>query len=38
MWTNVAKLIIAYRLYLIVVIGLVTAVMGYFGTKVELKL
>src|SRR5271170_2497467 len=37
MWTKVAKFIISYRLYLIVVIGLVTVVMGYYGTRVELS-
>ena len=37
MWTKVAKFIISYRLYLIVVIGLVTVMMGYYGTRVELS-
>ena len=37
MWTKVARLIIAYRLYLIILIGLITIVMGYLGTKVELS-
>jgi uncharacterized protein len=37
MWTRVAKFIILYRLYLIILIGIITAVMGYYATKVELS-
>lgn len=35
MWDKVAQFIIRFRLALIVLIVLVTAVMGYFATKVE---
>src|SRR5260221_9687602 len=37
MWDKVATLIIRFRLPLIIVIGLVTAVMGYYATKVEMS-
>lgn len=37
MWDKVASLIIRFRLPLIIVIGLVTAVMGYYATKVEMS-
>lgn len=37
MWNNLAQLIIRFRLVLIVIIGLLTVVMGYFATKVEMS-
>jgi len=37
MWTKSAQLIIRYRLHLMVVIGLITAVMGYYASKVEMS-
>jgi uncharacterized protein len=37
MWDKVAQFIIRFRLALIVVIVLLTAVMGYFATKVEMS-
>lgn len=37
MWDKVAQFIIRFRLALIVLIVLVTAVMGYFATKVEMS-
>lgn len=37
MWDNLARHIIKYRLPLIVVIGVITAVMGYYATKVEMS-
>lgn len=37
MWNRVAQWIINYRLPLIVVIGLITAVMGYFATQVQMS-
>src|SRR5580704_18201144 len=37
MWTKVAQFIIKYRLYLIILIGLVTIVMAYLGMRVELS-
>ncbi len=37
MWDKVAQFIIRFRLALIVVIVLITAVMGYYATKVEMS-
>jgi len=37
MWTKVAQFIIKFRLYLTILIGLTTVVMGYFGSRVELS-
>lgn len=37
MWDKVASLIIRFRLTLIVVIGLITVVMGYYASKVEMS-
>src|SRR5690349_238416 len=37
MWNRIAQLIIQYRLPLIVVIGLLTAVMGYFASRVQMS-
>jgi predicted RND superfamily exporter protein len=37
MWTKVAQFIIRFRLPLIVLIGLVTIVMGYYASKVEMS-
>src|SRR5687768_15390365 len=37
MWDNVARLIIKYRVLLILVITVVTAVMGYYATKVQMS-
>lgn len=37
MWDNVARLIIKYRLSLILIITVVTAVMGYYATKVQMS-
>jgi len=37
MWDKVATLIIRFRLLLIIVIGLVTAVMSYYASKVEMS-
>jgi len=37
MWDKVAAFIIRYRLPLIVIIGLITIVMGYFASKVEMS-
>jgi len=37
MWNKVAEAIINYRLYFIVLIGLITVVMGYYVTKVEMS-
>ncbi|MBI3481974.1 MAG: MMPL family transporter [Bacteroidetes bacterium] len=37
MWDKVASLIIRFRLLLIIVIGFITAVMGYYATKVEMS-
>lgn len=37
MWNKVAEAIIQYRLYFIVLIGLITIVMGYYATKVEMS-
>ncbi|GHM99384.1 transporter [Cytophagales bacterium WSM2-2] len=37
MWDKVAGFIIRFRLPLIVVIGLITVVMGYYATKVEMS-
>jgi len=37
MWTKLAHIVIKFRLYLIIVIGLVTAFMGYHAKDVELS-
>ena len=37
MWDKIAAFIIRFRLLLIVIIGLVTVVMGYYATKVEMS-
>ena len=37
MWDNVARLIIKYRLPLILLIMIVTAIMGYYATKVQMS-
>jgi predicted RND superfamily exporter protein len=37
MWNNVARLIIKYRLSLILLIGLITIVMGYYAAKVQMS-
>ena len=37
MWNKVAEAIIQYRLYFIVLIGLITLLMGYYATKVEMS-
>ncbi|MEK6782978.1 MAG: efflux RND transporter permease subunit [Bacteroidota bacterium] len=37
MWSKVAQFIIKFKLHLIVVIGLITVVMGYFAMKVEMS-
>src|SRR5215475_11031994 len=37
MWDKIASLIIRFRLLLIVIIMLITAVMGYYATKVEMS-
>ena len=37
MWSKVAQFIIKFKLPMIVVIGLITLVMGYFATKVEMS-
>jgi len=37
MWSKSAQLIIRYRLHLMVVIGLITVVMGYWASKVEMS-
>src|SRR6187402_141830 len=37
MWNKSAQLIIRYRLHLMVVIGLITVVMGYYVSKVEMS-
>src|SRR5882724_4577702 len=37
MWDKVAAFIIRFRLPLIILIGLVTAVMGYYASKVEMS-
>jgi uncharacterized protein len=37
MWNNVAQIIIRFRLVFIVLIGLITIVMGYFASKVEMS-
>lgn len=37
MWDKIAALIIRFRLAFIIVIGLITVVMGYFASKVEMS-
>ena len=37
MWDNVARLIIRYRLLLIVLITIITGVMAYYATKVQMS-
>jgi uncharacterized protein len=37
LWNKVADAIIKFRLYLIVLIGIITLVMGYYATKVEMS-
>ncbi len=37
MWDKIASFIIRFRLLLIVLIGLITVVMGYYATKVEMS-
>ena len=37
MWDNVARLIIKYRLPLIVLIAIVTGIMGYYATRVQMS-
>ncbi|MEX2231318.1 MAG: efflux RND transporter permease subunit [Cyclobacteriaceae bacterium] len=37
MWDNIARLIIKYRLPLIVLITIITAIMGYYATKVQMS-
>jgi hypothetical protein len=37
MWNNVARFVIQYRLMLIILIGSITVVMGYFASKVEMS-
>lgn len=37
MWDNISRLIIRYRLLLITIICMVTMVMGYYATKVEMS-
>ena len=37
MWSKVAHFIIKFRLPLIILIGLITALMGYYATKVEMS-
>lgn len=37
MWDNVALLIIRYRLFLIAVIAIITGIMGYYATKVQMS-
>jgi len=37
MWDKIASFIIRFRLYLIILICLVTVVMGYYATKVEMS-
>jgi predicted RND superfamily exporter protein len=37
MWNSIALFIIRYRLPLIIAIGLITVVMGYYATKVEMS-
>ena len=37
MWNKIARLIIQYRLSLILLIGLITIVMGYYASKVQMS-
>src|SRR5688500_14008713 len=37
MWDNIARLIIKYRLPLIVLISVITTIMGYYATKVQMS-
>jgi uncharacterized protein len=37
MWDNVARLIIRYRLPLIVLIAIITGIMAYYATKVQMS-
>jgi uncharacterized protein len=37
MWDNIARLIIKYRLPLIGIIAVITAIMGYYATKVQMS-
>ena len=37
MWDNIARLIIKFRLLLIFLIAIVTAIMGYYATKVQMS-
>lgn len=37
MWNNIARFIIRFRLPLIAFIGIITVIMGYFATKVEMS-
>jgi len=37
MWNKIAQLIIRFRLFFIILIGLITAFMGYYATKVEMS-
>lgn len=37
MWNNVARLIIKYRLQLILLISIITGIMAYYATKVEMS-
>lgn len=37
MWDNVARLIISYRLPLIVLIAIITGIMAYYATKVQMS-
>lgn len=37
MWDNIARLIIQYRVPLIVLIAIITGIMGYYATKVQMS-
>ena len=37
MWNRIARFIIQYRLPLIIVIGLLTVVMGYYASRVQMS-
>ena len=37
MWNRIADFVIKYRLWLIILISLITVVMGYYASKVEMS-
>ena len=37
MWNKIAGLVIRYRLTLVILIGLITVVMGYYASRVEMS-